>query len=235
MGRELEFRRFVINPEPLRIMRRLRDSFRELQNFNNPYNESEKRYPFLSGLGIHGSSVKGVEKKFGNGDDDSDIDLVVFYNSERARRGVLGEAYKREMENELSCSSFEAPINYLHVDYCDISKMATQEQLDFLVESSGFSINNKSNLFIANLDLISRFFLACGEEVYENRKFILEKIELLPDRYKVYSTLSEGLAYFERNNDRTDKVRVPAYDRYPRTIEQAKKYFLIKKPGHMLE
>lgn len=65
--KQLEKRRFVISPESVEMLKKTREAFSRLK----------QNYLFLSGLGFFGSRTKGRERE------DSDIDVVIFYDSSR--------------------------------------------------------------------------------------------------------------------------------------------------------
>lgn len=76
-------------------------------------------------------------------------------------------------------------------------------------------------------ELFSRFSLAVGSEVYENRRYILNQLKLQSNGQRCFQLLMKSLAWFERGNDRPQKPFLPSYNRYPQTIEQGEKYFLM--------
>jgi hypothetical protein len=118
----------------------------------------------------------------------------------------------------------------------DISKEATDNQLEIFLESAqpfidlitddATLVENTGNPSTQNLYF--RFFLSIGEEVYENRKYILDRLKSIPNGDKYFHILMKNMAWFERENHDPKKAQTPSYGKYPLTIADAERYFRVK-------
>lgn len=221
--------RFAPSRESLVAMRHLKQSLPELQ----------KDFPELKGFGFFGSRVLGTEDPA-----KSDLDTAVFYNSDDLPEGqtaptvplstlknpktsrlqTLGTAIKKKLAaDHLENSTLVA---------IDISPEITRAFLAAFIEALDegelehrpiplANRNDRTAAFVAYL--FSRFYLATGEEVYRNRKLILDYFERLPKGDHYFKALMNHLAYGER-------FRFPETGRppLPQTIAEAREYFLTK-------
>lgn len=218
---KLEQKRFVINPESMEGMKFLRETFLELQG----------DHPFLSGLGFFGSRTKGTEKP------DSDYDVCIFYNSDRLEFGRGTKDEWGQIINRL-----ESQLN-IHLDRhvqdssagsrINISQERTDQAFDTFRWAVKPFLDRPADSFIQNVwfippvqDLYSRFFLTVGNEVYENRRYLFNRLKTDPKGEFYFQVLMGCLGHFERDNDGNHKVSTPNYPGYPQTIEDAEKYFL---------
>lgn len=224
---QLEQKRFVINPESLEAMKRIRDTLPQLQ----------EDYPFLSGFSFYGSRTKGTEKP------SSDLDMRIFYNPSKSKdifraEGVevpyVSRAKKAELATKLSeisglaLDSKEGVMTDISEERTDrdiilftehakdyIEKGITEEDIDYFR-----TVPPAQNLF-------SQFFLAVGEGVYMNRAYIMESFKNMPHGEEYFQLLMKCLARMER--DSSHKYPTPQYQRLPGTIEEAQRYFLIRQ------
>ncbi len=228
----LKDKRFLMTVESRQIFDGLRAVFSEMQSTRS----------WLKGLGFFGSRTISVEKS------NSDVDLYVFYDGdEYLEKGEVGRPImrggrlvvekskprSRGFPKDMILSGLEIYLEKMvgrrypimrtkdgHDERwvgVDISKRQTDLDFDDFVKN-------------ANLEqpvsqaMIVRFLLSVGKPVYENRGYILDKIEKMdnPDYY--VSALMNGLQEFERLKKREHAI---AYEHYPRTLEEARKYFLV--------
>lgn len=221
-ARTLEEKRFIIHPESMSGMKRLRSTFGELQ----------QSYPFLSGLSFFGSRTKGTE------DDFSDYDVCLFYNSDRMdeRGGNRKEwlAITRNLQNEL-----DSPIDHRIHDFfgglrVDISKESTDSDLATFMDVTRPLLTHYADEhtvldFMANQpthNIMYRFFLTIGTEVYSNRSYIFDQLKALPkdEGEQYFEMLMQNLGNFERGHEQW--VVTPPFTDYPQTIVEAEKYFI---------
>lgn len=178
----LEQNRFVMNPDTKDGIRRLDSTFLNLK----------QQFPYLSGLGFFGSRTKGVEKT------ESDYDVCIFYDSSkmdpqlgtRSQWNNIIEELETNLGNRLD-TKVDKPGDGLRID---ISKEATDNQLEIFLESAEPFVNsitydatlveNTGNPSTQNLYF--RFFLTIGEEVYKNRKYILERLKSIPNVINIF-------------------------------------------------
>lgn len=218
----LEVNRFVVNPQSIEGMKKLRATFQGLK----------QKYPYLSGLGFFGSRTKGTEHE------GSDYDVCVFYNSDRINDLRLGTRDQwRDIRNTL-IQNLGAQIDHRIEDpsagvRINISKVKTKSEIEELLNAAKPLLNKEidEDTLLKNVgippiqNLYSRFFLCTGDEVYENRKSIFDQLKTDPNGDKYFSMLMKAMAWFERGND---KAQTPRYNRYPQTIDEAEKYFLSR-------
>ena len=208
MDQQLEQKRFVINPESMAGMKRLRSTFAELK----------EEYPWLSGLGFFGSRTKGI------GHDESDLDVCIFFNSDKMDTawyfgdwatiaGKLQEGLGIKLDKKLK--------HPMQGQYVDISTRSTEEQIKSFIKGVD------ENWFAPIGNLFFRFFLTVGDEVYLNREYVLDHFESIPEGNKYFRVLMKDMSRFERGNS-ADKPSTPNYKRYPKNIKQARKYFITK-------
>ncbi|MEK9155038.1 MAG: hypothetical protein AAB839_00130 [Patescibacteria group bacterium] len=78
-------------------------------------------------------------------------------------------------------------------------------------------------------DLLSRFYLSVGEGVYQNRAYILDRLEQMGangERY--FQAIMAYLQYSERTKTTTKREGLTPFPHYPTTIAKAREYFLTK-------
>lgn len=222
--KQLEQKRFVVSPDSISGMKKLRETLTELQ----------EEYPYLSGLGFFGSRTKGKEHP------GSDYDICLFYNMDTLAknlgtgRPIIREAWTRIRE-ELS-GQLGAKLDKNFLDFrVNIGKSSVYDRVRLFIETAAQfektydieTVTEKVGTTSPTQNLFSEFFLSVGEEVYESRKWILEQLKAHPQGDKYLKMLMESLAWFERGDNRISKAHTPPYNRYPQTIEQAEKFFLV--------
>jgi len=210
----------------LTVLRNLRTELELLQN----------DMPWVKGLAYFGSRTIASEKPFTD-NDPSDVDLYVFEDHEefdarkpnkpldtkdkdwywyfRSATDELIKLHKKKYGQKLEIMkprNGKSPA-FLEVD---ISKRSTDLLFEHFVKmcDTNGPIPEK---------MIIRFLLSVGKPIYENRAYIFSKIEKLdnPDFY--VSALINGLQDYERLKKREHAV---PYEHFPRTLEEARKYFL---------
>ncbi|MBI4097918.1 MAG: hypothetical protein HY426_02655 [Candidatus Levybacteria bacterium] len=218
---QLEQKRFVINPESVEAMKRARSAFAGLQ----------QDYPYLSGLSFFGSRTKGREKI------ESDMDMCIFYDSSRITDLHLGPTrdlfYFKKIKQTLY-ESVGIPLDEAK-SVIGISKENTQKNIKSFVKVAKPLINRSvdTDTLVDKVDIgftqniIFRFFLAVGDDVYISRHYVLDRFEQMPEGEQYFQILMRYLAWFERY-DNPRKYFVPQFSGYPKTIEEARKYFLTK-------
>lgn len=229
MGRELELRRFVVNPDSLKEMKALRNSFRELKI----------DHPYLSGIGFFGSRTKGVENLDITDKDvgESDIDFYVFYNRDRFKGSLeYGNVYS-------FCKRKLAARYEPHILLHDISRRNTDYLFNEFIKETIYFINGDDRELkwsprmaidedFSGIELTTRFHLGIGDDLYENRKYIIDKFKNVSDGYKHFALLMDVLEATERTDYRPG---MPVYRNIPKALARAEKYFTLKKPGAIPE
>jgi len=217
----LEQKRFVISRESIGGMKSVRTKLEELKG----------KHPELSGLGFFGSRITGAESP------GSDYDVCIFYDSSKIYapfgNKLEWQQLKRELEKGVS-TRFDQKIfgeagGGLTID---ISRESTDKDLELLKRYvdpslSDRQFNNKDfdDLMAPYFSgLVARFFLVVGEEVYANRKYILDQLQSWPQGEKYFQILMKCLAWAERGDIR--KRSLPGFKGYPKTLDEASKYFL---------
>ena len=231
VANQLEQKRFVITPESLNAMKRVRDALPGLQ----------EQYPFLSGVSFFGSRTKGIEHE------GSDLDLRIFYDTSKSKDltstfGGLSQAVphvKKDSKYELAGKI--SAIAGLNLDTShdgwavDISKERTDKYIEMFTEisSEGIGGEGATDDLIDHIrstppgqNLLGQFFLAIGDGVYANRAYILDQFSQVPHGEEYFQILMECLARMERASNH--KYLTPRYEGLPKTINEARKYFLTK-------
>jgi len=214
----LEQRRFVINPDSMRAMKRVRDKLPKLQ----------VDYPFLSGVSFFGSRTKGAERP------DSDLDFCVFYDRSKytTTHGETASPYRDlvSIRNRIGkVAGFELEVSLAVVD---ISKKSTDEYIKYFTEFVGKCLdgdaiaNKMGEIALLATDLSAQFFLAVGGDVYKNRAYILNQFKQMSRGEQYFQVLMKCLMQAERPSNY--KYPVPTYEGLPKTIAEAEKYFLIR-------
>jgi Polymerase beta, Nucleotidyltransferase len=220
----LEEKRFIINSESRAVLKNLRESFNKIQQKN----------PHLSGLGFFGSRTKGAERE------NSDYDLIVFYDS--SKNLLLGaDDFAMKFMNAGFVSNLFKGEDKPDIVQCDITAKENKRRVrNFInevhkhVRQDGFCEKGwDRDLF----PLQAQFYLAVGDDVYKSRKLILEEFKSVPNGDKYFQTFMKSLAYIERKATRPQHVELghidlPMYERFPKNIREAEKYFTIKPKSH---
>lgn len=222
----LKRHRFVIKPESMEGFKSLRSTFQEMQ----------QQYPYLSGLGFFGSRTKGAEKKR------SDYDTIAFYDSSKMTSGTMIVKDWMQIVNKLDRSLgrrthidqkmkpklLDGSIGALKID---ISETATNEDLAKFKESADPYIHRDIDDILGKVDgihadhIMSRFHLSVGDDVYANRKYILDQLSTSQNGDKYFQILMRLLGEVERLFGSSS---TPNFDRLPQTIDEARRYFITK-------
>lgn len=220
----LKQHRFVINPESMDGFKTLRTTFKELKI----------AHPFLSGLGIFGSRTKAAEHKY------SDYDMAIFYDSSKTPKRSNDENEWRIIISTLDQNHgdgigidrflwFPHEFNGQHID---ISRIQTMNNLKNFVDLAKPYIEGEIDGDVIGsvacpetAEIYSRFLLCVGDDVYANRKIILDQLSNLQNGDKYFQILMQLLGDFERGYG---KVPTPPLVSLPQTIAEARKYFITK-------
>lgn len=234
-GLNLEIKRFNLSQETLNFLKQARLDLQELQ----------KTAPFIYGFGFFGSRMNGMEKQ------DSDLDIAVLYDNQSLTHmdwqgfalpfKYFGEDDIRGMEGmvdiKLSVQDWLNEINKnrdLKIPYhpaviTDISHEGIKE-----------NIHDFSNALKRNLDqdrlmryvwpMAAPFFLSVGDDTYKARSEILSELESIPDGEKLWQEIVKNLNYIDREGPEEKRKSLPEFKKYPQTIAEAKKFFLLKEP-----
>ena len=208
----LETHRFVINPESLGAMKRVRDALPVLQG----------EFPYLKGVGFFGSRTKGMENQDSK---ISDLELCLFFDDTDYQGS---SAYN----NLMSAQSTIREITGLEIDpfLVNISRANTDSNIDMFSKIANYALshgNSHLGFSLPVCDLMFQFSLAVGDDVYKNRAYILNKFKTLPQGEEYFQLLMDALTRTERS---FIKYPIPDYEHMPKTIAEAEKYFLTK-PG----
>ncbi len=213
---------FGISPESMELLKDARAQFIKLK----------EKIPELGGITFFGSRTLGTEKP------ESDIDCVLFAELNESPEKKYDHLFelkgKAQEELNLYQKNTNSLVPYSIMDIIDISKEGTDEDIkDFqhLVNEQkrgrlGFTKGSTTQPPPSASSLITRFFLGIGEGLYENRKYILEKLAQEKDGDMLWQKIIEYLSYFERTGKTAKRPGLPAYENYPQTLAEAEKFFI---------
>ncbi len=228
-------RRFNINKDSMELMRSVSSELMQ--------DESLK----VRGVAFWGSRIKSGIK--GQSKESSDLDTAVFYdgsdypedryvyetnkfpemrdgvdakvNHEKTIRRKAATLVAGKVPVTVSLDELMDSINTI-----DISP----KNLDYLLED--YKINYQKELSVNRLALASLFLIGTGDGLYQARKYVLDK---LGNNDALFSNIMNDLSSLERpqNNSffpapRSKPQGPPPYSGYPKTISEARKYFLLK-------
>jgi predicted nucleotidyltransferase len=124
------------------------------------------------------------------------------------------------------------------VQIIDISPQATDRMLRYFIDEINRDTNyGKQPLKLQEVSnptfkLLSRFYLAVGDGIYKNRKYILDQLDRLEQQgeegERYFKVLMEYLQYSERTKTTTKRTGIVPYQNYPKSIAEAREYFLTK-------
>lgn len=218
----LETHRFRIEPVDRELLNRVKGALGQVR----------EQYPQIKGVAFYGSRTKGRAKP------NSDLDMFIFYDgSELANPyaqsdplNIDPEKYKKFNEYDstvgkkavlfnarksfylaVSDSTGHAEVELSPFDV-DISKEATDELLEHYIDHPEYG-GDPGRVMAA------RFLLGVGDDLYKNRKYILDQLENNPRGEEVFKIIMANLSNFERRDEEG------AYKRYPTSIEQAREFF----------
>lgn len=218
--RSLVDHRFIMHRESREGFNRLRSAF----------SEAQKIYPYLSGFGLFGSRTKGTEHF------KSDYDISFFCNLERMSLLQLDNReewwnIRRTLEQKLGGRIDNGIVSPSSGMQIDISKKSTDKQIKMFIKAASNIVDqdvDESTMVrsagLASQDIYSRFLLTVGDEVYENRQYILDTLKAVPNGDGYFRILMRFLDWHERGD--LMKVQTPRYGGYPQSIAEAEEYFL---------
>src|SRR3989338_3548302 len=210
----LENKRFVVSPESIGLIKDVKAVFLERQ----------KQFPFLSGVGFYGSRVLGREKKA------SDIDIILFYNSQRAS-GFNQSGVFFNFAINLGHIPNETDIKTLDLNPAKIAS----DLASFKAEIDRRLISGESlNLgeYGPAKGIFSVFHLAVGDEVYITRKNILNSFRKMNEGDIYFAALMNNLFQWERSEKNPN--RIPIYQNVPQTVSEAEKFFVTKNQRNLV-
>ncbi len=211
----LEHKRFAPTPESLSAMKNIRDMLEGIQ----------KNIPGIRGIGFMGSRTKGQEKA------DSDLDIVVFYDW-----NIVFNT-KKYINKEVIRDSFpvDIPLDVEHygaLHLVEIGKGSLDSEISDLVATAN-EIAEGENIPVEQIPtlpfrspLSNLFMLAVGDQVYKARRYVLEQLQSKPYGEKYLQLLMKQLSKDEREGTR--KRISPQYPNYPKTFEDAEKFFITE-------
>jgi predicted nucleotidyltransferase len=203
-----------------------------LHNKIEVFEQLNKKYPGIKGIAFFGGWVKGQEKP------SSDIDMVVFYNGNELHDPNKTYIPALVEAEQSFIKVAEANERTLELASVDISEEATDRDLERYEKTSDPR---------AKFNLVTRFFLGTGEGLYENRKYLLDKLEaqgetgqktfegLMQELFKLDRRTTIDSAIIEREGFREIGDPAPvkqdiAYKgKYPQTIDEAKRHFITDR------
>ena len=167
------------------------------------------------------------------------VNPLAFPESRRLNEGklelhtsVLAAVEEKMRELGLPIDKDDATGQNKTVSVVDISQKATDQILRHFMQSVDRDTNfGKQPLPLDQVgyiefNLLSRFYLAVGQGIYTNRRYILDKLALANPRY--FDALMQYLQYSERTKVTTKRKGLTAFNHYPATIADARKYFLTE-------
>lgn len=193
----------------------------------------KEKIPELSGMSFFGSRTLGKEKP------ESDLDCVLFISNKQSE---INTSQKLEIagtvgkELNLYNEDRNPLVIYDIMGVVDISPKATDDDImhfrNIEKEQKRVGVNfTGANSFMPPeyaTRLLTRFFLGIGEGLYENRKYILEKLAGQEDGELLWQKIIEYLSLFERGMGK--RTPLTPYEHYPKTIAEARQYFITQIP-----
>lgn len=211
----LSTKRFIVNPESQKLLEEARNEFFKLR----------EKYPELGGMAFLGSLTVGREKP------GSDRDCVLFSESSKnfphhmSRESEIVKKIKAELNSVQTKEKVRTPYSLIGV--VNISEEATDKDIvDFieLVKS-----NEKGDIRKPPVaSIVPRFLLGIGEGLYKNRKYVLDKLAQEENGDEIWQNIVGYLQYVERIGETKKRSSLPAYENYPKTIAEARGFFINK-------
>ena len=229
---KLETSRFNLSTETLAYLKQARQDLRELQ----------KIAPFISGVSFLGSRMVGNEKK------DSDLDCIICYNKEELTKNNGGISSLKFVDiideyNSKYSKTFESfkkwlkeinikndiKIPYHVAGVVDISESGIVEIIEkfyLYLESNSDTSEKYATRYV--WPIVTPFFFSLGNDVYKARQKILSELSKRDDGEKLWKEIVEHLSLIERDIKTEKRDSLPKYKTYPKTIEEAKKFFKLQ-------
>ena len=221
-----------------------RDSMSKFQELRSLLTEIQKTYSWIKGFSFFGSRAKGNDRT------GSDIDLCIFYDPTQTDPENISYENWWTVIKSIS-NSVSAPLDHrLAVSSggmrINLSEERTVFDLQQFIRVANVYIDQYGleNLNLSKLlntigipptqNLYARFFLGVGEEVYRNRQFIIEYLERQDYGEIYFQILMSCLRYFENTSKRND-VADRTIDSLPKSIAEAKRYFILRKTREIFQ
>lgn len=226
LPRNKETYRFELSDETIKYLKQAKLDLFELQ----------KIAPCIKGFTFFGSRiVKGETEK-------SDLDYIIFYDEEEYRvqdYSHLPSIYNiynewRELDKRLTFNEWLVMVN-------NKSQCKVPYGVGAAINVSSDGIKNNVAGFIREIEkypkdklggyswsIVSTFFLGVGDEIEKIRYEILSRIEREKNGEAIFQAVMEKLSSVERTMATKKRPGLTDYIGYPKTIAEAKKYFLKK-------
>ena len=215
---DTEQNRFNITPESIDLMQKTKGVFEEIK----------QDIPYLSGVVFFGSRTKGKENLH------SDMDIIIFYDANKIN-SPTGDITEKLLEVKDRISQVVGIPIGSHVGW---EKNLSVEKTDIDIYKYirfAQTLNNMPREKAVEIigsnpeaqNLFSRFFLGIGEGLYKNRAYILDQFKGVSEGDLEFGLLMDALATFEADN-RIETSNRSEYRRLPKTVEDARNYFLIE-------
>lgn len=185
--------------------------------------------PGVLGMSFYGSRTVKKDKE------QSDLDVVVFYDDTKIKieGGTSDIAERTEFQfMELNFDYTQDPLPYQLNRIINLSQKSIIENLDefskLLSPDGTYEIKGENIESDLVWKVVSPFFLAIGEELYKARAEILAQLEKRENGEKIWQGIVKLLSWIERDGNTEKRGPLPAYNSYPQTIEDAKRFFHLK-------
>ncbi len=221
-----EHNRFKISPESFKYMKTLREGLSKVR----------EQYPEFKAMTFFGSRVVGREKT-----GISDIDAIIFVDGDEFKNRIIkkcdGNKFTPQMaplvdEEDKKVKKILMDVWYnafsgeetFHVHPADTSTNIIHAAADLLRSANISKIEKMPKWFF---NVAGPFFLGTGD-VRMVRERVLSEIERLPDPETHYRKLISLIEKIERlgNPEKKYDEQLSLYAHFPKTIAEAKKYFL---------
>ena len=220
-----------------------KESMRAFKGFRSVLEDMQVDKPWLKGLAFFGSRTISAEISR------SDVDLFVFYDGEEyMEKGsspalIWVDGRMKSVKERPKSTTFPKESILSHLETLIDRKIGrwysimqqksggdaefvgvdiSKRQTDLVFEDFVRKVNSDD---VAPVNIVTRFLLSVGKPVYENRKYILDKIAQLDEPDKYISALMNGLQDFERSKKKEHAI---SYAHFPRTLSEARDYFLTE-------
>ncbi|MCF7834321.1 MAG: nucleotidyltransferase domain-containing protein [Candidatus Pacebacteria bacterium] len=196
--------RWPMKPESIAILKKVCAGIDELK----------EKYPNIIGATFLGSHTKGLANS------DSDVDMFIFTKgtANGIEHSVINNLKKYtntniDLKGIINLSEDTIPLN--------ISNIIRIGQQDKNIAENFKKGNNTAENEII-LQIIAPFFMESNTEIIKKRKLILDKIGNTIGGSTLVEEIAKIISFIENKNLPED---LPAYNNYPKTIDDAKKYF----------
>lgn len=186
------------------------------------------------GASFFGSRSVGQEKTpkktfYGYRGKISDFDYVLFLDGNLKDDILKAKSIRGTIDSIMRAAGIPIDDGVINL----VSKESIEEHIYEIIKGgSNLEINLWSQFVRTHAFHLSRyFFLAMGDEVYKTRSFIFDLLETEKNGKEIWKKLMHFLNMIERERNSAllgntkKRVILPSYNRYPKTIEEARKYF----------